>query len=217
MRHRFARPTPSFVISAIALFVALGGTSYAVATGSIDSREIKNNSVRGTDIKNSTVQGKDIKNGTIKQGDISDTTEAALKGQTGPQGQKGAQGMQGPRGIVTPQYGTNGSVNIIAGAVAGNVIVTKVVPAGTYVVHAKTSLFSVLGARNIQCNLSNGNTVVDTISWDSTIANDNSPVSLPAATTVTTGPLLVRCFHNGADMTPGGSATDTKLVAIPVG
>jgi len=207
MRHRFARPTPSFAISAIALFVALGGTSYAVATGSIDSREIKNNSVRGTDIKN----------GTIKQGDISDTTEAALKGQTGPQGPKGLQGAQGPRGIVTPQYGRGGFVNLTAGLVLGNVIVTKTVPAGTYVVHAKTNLFSDLAGRNIACNLNNGNTVVDTISWDSTILNHNSPVSLLAATVVTTGPLQVRCFPNGPDATSGGTASNTKLVAIPVG
>ena len=34
------------VTATVAIFVALGGTSYAVATGSIDSRELKNNGVR---------------------------------------------------------------------------------------------------------------------------------------------------------------------------
>ncbi len=38
----------------LALFVVLGGTSYAVAAGSIDSRAIKNNTVRSTDIRNGT-------------------------------------------------------------------------------------------------------------------------------------------------------------------
>jgi hypothetical protein len=43
-------------LGALALFVALGGTSYAVATGSIDSREIKNSTVRSKDIRNGGVR-----------------------------------------------------------------------------------------------------------------------------------------------------------------
>jgi hypothetical protein len=48
----------------IALFFALTGTSYAVATGSIDSREIRNNSVRGKDVRNNTLTGADVRNNT---------------------------------------------------------------------------------------------------------------------------------------------------------
>ena len=40
------RPSPAMVVALIALFVAMGGVSYGVATGSIDGREIKNNTVR---------------------------------------------------------------------------------------------------------------------------------------------------------------------------
>ena len=39
------RPSPALVISCIALFVSMGGVSYGVATGFIDSREIRNNTV----------------------------------------------------------------------------------------------------------------------------------------------------------------------------
>src|SRR3954469_19250728 len=49
------------VASALALFIALGGTSYAIATGSIGSREIKDNSVRGKDIRNRTITSKDVR------------------------------------------------------------------------------------------------------------------------------------------------------------
>ena len=76
----------------IALFVSLGGVSYGVATGFIDSREIKNNTVasatsattrsapsdlrnnevRGIDIRNSTVQGRDIALATITGTDINE-------------------------------------------------------------------------------------------------------------------------------------------------
>ena len=53
------------VTSVLALFVALGGTSYAVATGAIGSREIKNNSVRSKDVRNGSLTSRDIKRGSL--------------------------------------------------------------------------------------------------------------------------------------------------------
>jgi hypothetical protein len=58
------------VMATVAVFVALGGTSYAVATGSIDSRELKNNTVRSKDIRNNNVRGRDIRNGTLTGRDV---------------------------------------------------------------------------------------------------------------------------------------------------
>jgi hypothetical protein len=60
------------VMATIAVFVALGGTSYAVATGSIDSRELKNNSVRSGDLRNNDVRGKDILKGAVTGSDVDD-------------------------------------------------------------------------------------------------------------------------------------------------
>ena len=56
-------PNPSLLISMVALFVALGGVSYAAAT--IGSAEIVNNSVRSKDVKNGDLRGKDLKANTI--------------------------------------------------------------------------------------------------------------------------------------------------------
>jgi hypothetical protein len=53
------RPSPALVIASIALFVSLSGVSYGVATGFIDSREIKNNEVRSIDIRNNQVRTRD--------------------------------------------------------------------------------------------------------------------------------------------------------------
>jgi hypothetical protein len=64
------RPTPATVIALIALFVSLGGVSYGVATGYIDSREIKNNTVRTKDLKNNEIRGLDIRNSTIQGRDV---------------------------------------------------------------------------------------------------------------------------------------------------
>ena len=51
------------VTSLMALFIALGGTSYAVST--IGSKEIKNNSVRSIDVRNGQLRSRDVKRGSL--------------------------------------------------------------------------------------------------------------------------------------------------------
>jgi hypothetical protein len=58
------------VVASIALFVALGGVSYGLATGSIDSREIKNNTVRSKDVRNNNLRGRDVRNNSITGRDV---------------------------------------------------------------------------------------------------------------------------------------------------
>ena len=67
---RIRRPSPALVIACIALFVSLGGVGYAAATGSIDSREIRNNTIRGKDVRNSGLSGRDIANASLSGADI---------------------------------------------------------------------------------------------------------------------------------------------------
>jgi hypothetical protein len=92
MRHRVHRPSPALIVALIALFVALGGTGYAAATGSIDGREIKNSSIQSKDIKNSSVTGSDVKNKSLTPGDFSGSV-------TGPAGAQGARGPAGLSGV----------------------------------------------------------------------------------------------------------------------
>jgi len=68
------RPSPATVISCIALFVALGGVSYGVATGSIDSREITDNTIRSKDIRNNSVYTRDLRNNDVRGLDIRNNT-----------------------------------------------------------------------------------------------------------------------------------------------
>ena len=67
---RIRRPSPALVIACLALFVSLGGVGYAAATGSIDSREIRNNTVRGKDVRNNGLSGRDIANASLSGADI---------------------------------------------------------------------------------------------------------------------------------------------------
>ncbi len=64
------RPSPALVIACIALFVSLGGVSYAVATGSIDSRELRNNTIRSGDVRNNTLRTQDIRNNEVRGFDV---------------------------------------------------------------------------------------------------------------------------------------------------
>jgi hypothetical protein len=58
--NRFLRtPSPSMVVASLALFVSLGGVSYAVAT--IDSADIVNGSIRNRDFKDGTLRGQEAK------------------------------------------------------------------------------------------------------------------------------------------------------------
>jgi hypothetical protein len=62
------------VVATLALFVSLGGVSYGVATGSIDSRELKNNDVRTQDLRNNDVRTADIRNNDVRGVDIRNST-----------------------------------------------------------------------------------------------------------------------------------------------
>jgi hypothetical protein len=66
MKSLFSRrPSPALGVAVLALFISLGGVSYGVATGSIDSREIKNNTVRGKDIRTNTIRGRDVRESSL--------------------------------------------------------------------------------------------------------------------------------------------------------
>ena len=58
----------SNVAATVALFVALGGTPYAVV--SIDSHDVADNSLRSADLRNNSVRSKDVRNRTLQARDL---------------------------------------------------------------------------------------------------------------------------------------------------
>lgn len=70
------------VMSTIAVFLALGGTSYAVARNSIGNKELKRNAVTSSKVKDRSLT----------------TSDLSLSARTGPRGPRGLQGPQGPPG-----------------------------------------------------------------------------------------------------------------------
>jgi hypothetical protein len=86
-RAELRRPSPAFVLSAIALFVALGGTG-AYAVDRVSSKEIGNGEVRRVDLDRNAVGSKQVANESLKGVDLASepkinfTTATILPGQT---------------------------------------------------------------------------------------------------------------------------------------
>ena len=90
------------LIATLALFVALGGSSYAAI--SIGSKQIADNSVRSKDVRNNSIRGKDIRNGSLKAADFKlGALPAGSRGARGATGPAGPKGDQGPQGVTGPQ------------------------------------------------------------------------------------------------------------------
>ena len=73
------------VTATLALFIALGGTSYAAVT-------LPKNSVGHSQIKKNAVRSGEIRSKSIRLSDISTRTRSALGGQAGPPGPQGPAG-----------------------------------------------------------------------------------------------------------------------------
>jgi hypothetical protein len=76
-RVRNHLPAPAMVIALLALFVALGGTTYAalrLPKNSVGTKQLRNNAVTMTKISNGAVTGSKIANNTITGADINLST-----------------------------------------------------------------------------------------------------------------------------------------------
>ncbi|MBN8868257.1 MAG: hypothetical protein J0H66_00080 [Solirubrobacterales bacterium] len=101
------RLTFSNVVAVIALFIALGGASYAavkIPKNSVGTKQLKKNAVNSNKVKNHSLLAKDFKKGQIPKGatgpkgPVGATGAAGLKGVAGPAGLPGADGATGATG-----------------------------------------------------------------------------------------------------------------------
>ena len=92
-------------VAYLALFVALGGTSFAAATV-ITGKNVKDSSLTGADVKKGSLTGSDVKNKSLAPADFNGSVPRA-EGDIGPQGPKGDNGTNGTNG-------TNATINGVA-------------------------------------------------------------------------------------------------------
>ena len=91
------RLTYANTVATLALFLALGGSSYAAI--SITGKNVKNGSLTGKDIKGSSLGTKQVRNGSLLAGDFkSGQLQRGPEGAQGPQGPAGAAGAPGSPG-----------------------------------------------------------------------------------------------------------------------
>src|SRR3954466_8586478 len=79
------RLTYANVTATLALFIALGGSSYAAV-------KLPRNSVGATQIRAGAVRSSEIKNGALRTADLSLSARRALRGVAGPAGPQGQAG-----------------------------------------------------------------------------------------------------------------------------
>ena len=91
------------VVAYLALFVALGGTSYAairLPANSVGASQIKTNAVRSVDVKNSSLLAADFRAGQLAAGPRGATGLQGAPGRNGTNGTNGTNGAQGTFGNV---------------------------------------------------------------------------------------------------------------------
>jgi hypothetical protein len=94
MRQARQRLTYANVMSSIAVFVALGGTSYALTLprNSVGAAQIRAKAVGSTEIRTGAVRSRDVGNRSLGIQDLSLAARTSLRGRIGPQGPPGPPG-----------------------------------------------------------------------------------------------------------------------------
>lgn len=113
-------PSPALIISIVSLFVALGGTGYAIT---VTGKTVKNNSLTGRDVKNNSLTSKDIKDRSLR---VRDFLPGELPGTGG-----GAPGRTGAAGSALAFARVNGNGTIDAAA-SKNIALVKKTGSGAY-------------------------------------------------------------------------------------
>jgi hypothetical protein len=229
MLRRISRHISGNVVGYVALFAALGGTSYAavrLTPGSVTARALARGSVTHTKLAAKSITSGDIRDGTIKQGDLAPAMAKALghagatgsagsSGSRGGSGASGSTGKAGPAGPAGPS-GANGDASVVArargtGSVSAPHGASTNVPIGSATwTQATGEMDLITGSVTLaipsSCTGSFGNSLI--ISVDGTPATFAVAPSSPASTTVTM-PVNVTSV-----MEPSASASHTLTASL---
>jgi hypothetical protein len=132
-------------------------------------------------------------------------------GAKGIDGTNGVNGTNGTNGTIAPLSAKQGATALPTGA-AATTVVELGVPAGSYVLLAKTQLSHTGAGDTVECFLKAGATTLDQIAMKTLPALAAIPASLQAiTTTASTTQLSVQCNVAVAN----GAANFSSLIAIP--
>ena len=100
MKHLLSQPKFATAVSLVALFVALGGSAWAISANSIGSKQLKPKSVKASDIAANAVNSEKVADGSLLAADFA--IGQLPQGARGPQGEGGPTGATGPAGATGP-------------------------------------------------------------------------------------------------------------------
>jgi hypothetical protein len=126
-----SRLTYANLMATFAVFIALGGSSYAAIT--ITGKNVKNSSLTGKDIKDSSLKTSDVKNRSLLAKDFK--SGQLVAGAPGPAGTNGANGSAG----TARAYGNVSGAGVLDPTVRKNATVTRT-SAGIYCIKLDPSI-----------------------------------------------------------------------------
>jgi hypothetical protein len=217
------RPTASMVISLIALFVALGGASYAAVSlpnNSVGTAQIKNNAVNYKKIATHTIGLQRI-DATKVQVRVSGTCKNASAINTVAQG-----GKVTCQSTLPTEFGASSDSTSVGTTAA--TVVSKILPAGNYLLtavpYATINPSNTAGGQQVQvtCTLSaaSGSSQTRTASIEVGQSTRTQTVAIPMTFPTTVGApqgtAHVDCQHAATPATPDpGVTVQSSLNAIP--
>jgi hypothetical protein len=142
-------------IALLALFLSLGGTSYAafkLPKNSVGTTQLKNGAVTSSKVRHRTLLAADFRLGQLPAGAQGQKGDTGAAGAQGPQGDTGVAGAQGPQGD-TGASGTAGSpgpgYRFTTGSGGAGPTLSQ---AGTYFVVVKVTLSAGSGGLTGDCD-----------------------------------------------------------------
>jgi hypothetical protein len=106
--RRLGLPSPAMLVALLALFLAMGGSTYAAITlpaHSVGTKQLKNGAVTGKKVKTGSLLASNFKSGQLPQGAKGDTGATGPQGASGPTGPAGADGHSVLSGAGAPAAG----------------------------------------------------------------------------------------------------------------
>lgn len=216
MRALGGRISPSLVISVIALFVALGGASYAVVSvpknsvgtkqlkkKAVGTKQLKKKAVGTGQLKGSAVTGAKLGNDSVDSSKVKNGSlllEDFQAGQVKPDIYIGAREPSPPFSIpASPSFGTVVETN-------------TEVPAGNYLLFGRANVVAGAVESSVTCVLGGGGDA-DTAQSITVLANKSLALSMVGPYTSTeTGKVSLFCFRSGGT----AQVYQASINAVPV-
>lgn len=192
------------VVATLALFIALGGASYAAL-------QLPKNSVGPKQLKKNAVTAQKIARGAVTKAKLGADARAALTGPMGPVGPKGDTGAPGPSEAVTAQA----PEETVVDTVDASQIASMTLPAGSWLLFADLSPEGTTGEPSAICYPSVGGAIGRTSRSNLQAGKQAAlvvvePLSLSASTEV-----ALLCEAHSGTFTVYGE--ETKVAALRVG